>query len=558
MEFEEQLELIKEYVSETNEFLDEFEDSILKLEQMIGYEPNEELLTEILGALHTFKGNSGMMGFTFLQRFAHKLEDIFKALQKRNIELDSAFIELCLRCANVIRDTLTDISSGKMNAISLEDDIKVLEQFLCEKSETIRPTVENLATGMIKSRSPFAQKNNILKVDFERLDNLLNLMGELVIFRTRLGQIEARFKDSLGEKGLVLDLVDTTEQIGKVTAELHEAIMKVRMLPIKQVFMRFPRFVRDLAREKGKEINILFEGEEVELDKTVIDEIGEPLLHLVRNAVDHGIEGPQEREAQGKPRQGTIFIRAFQESSHIVIEVEDDGRGIDEKRLREKAEQAGLLEKFEGRNLNELIFVSGISTADEITEVSGRGLGMDVVRKSLAKINGNIEVESEPHVGTRFTIKLPLTLAIISALMVEVSGEKYAIPLASVVESTRLIEANIHLVNNREIVFVRDKIIPLARLSNLFGLTSSKNRKNSYVVIVQGAIGQIGIVVDALLGQQQIVIKALDDYVGNSVGIAGATILGDGKVVLIVDVLELIEKYKIQGTQIEYAEAKYA
>jgi two-component system chemotaxis sensor kinase CheA len=560
MEFEDQVELIKDYIEDAGEILDELETQLMQLEQMVGQEPDPGLINSILGLLHTFKGNSGMMGFSSLQKYAHKLEDLFKAIQTETIELDADLAEFFMQNASILRNAVLGISLKKPTDPSLNKDIENLENFIEESADESTTSPELTMTRASKSVNPFAKKTNVLKVDFERLDHLLNLMGELVIYRTRMGRINTQLEEQFGEKGVVLELSDTSEQIGKVTTELHEAIMKVRMLPIKQVFMRFPRFVRDLAHEKGKQITVQFEGEETELDKTVIDEIGEPIMHLIRNSIDHGIEPPSERKALKKPEQGTILIRAYQESSHIIITVEDDGKGIDKEILKEKASQAGILrkEEAEGRDLMDLIFISGMSTAKKVTEISGRGVGMDVVKKSLAKINGTIEVDSELNVGTRFTIKLPLTLAIVAALMVDVSGEQYAIPLASVVESIKVKSEEIHEVNNREVVNIRDQILPLARLSDLFGLPTHEVLETNYVVIVQSAAGKIGIVVDTLLGQQEIVIKALDDYIGESVGIVGATILGDGKVVLIVDVLELTERVRHHEEYEKETEAQHA
>jgi two-component system, chemotaxis family, sensor kinase CheA len=560
MEFEDQIELIKEYIEDTVGFLDEFDGLLLKLEQQVGQGPDPALLEEILGILHTFKGNSGMMGFSSLQKYAHQLEDLFKALQSGALELDAGLAECCLGNASILRNAVAKVSADCPEDPLLDEELEALDRLISLRIRAAASVPEMPMAAPRESIRPAAHQTNVLKVDFERLDHLLNLMGELVIYRTRLGRINSQFKEVHGEKGLVLDLSDASEQIGKVTTELHEAIMKVRMVPIKQVLMRFPRLVRDLARTKEKEISLQLEGEETELDKTVIDVIGEPLMHLIRNAIDHGIEKPEVREEQGKPRQGTIMIRAGQESSHIIITVEDDGAGIDEERLREKAEQSGLLKPDEGEagDLTDLIFISGMSTADEVTEVSGRGLGMDVVKRSLARISGTVEAESERHVGTRFTIKLPLTLAIISVLMVEVSGEQYAVPLSSVVESMKVKDEEIHLVNHREVTNVRGRILPLVRLSRLFGIQRPPNGKSNYVVIVRSAAGEMGIIVDALLGQQEIVIKALDDYIGNSVGIAGATILGDGKVVLIVDVFELMDKVRRQGEREEKRETRHA
>jgi len=541
MDFDDQKELVKDYIEDAWEFIDDLEQLLLRLEDQAGAELDRSLVSEVLGILHTFKGNSGMMGYSGLQKYSHKLEDIFKALQAGEIRFDEELTEVFNHASNVIRNSVSKISPDEPDGPSLAPEIEAIERFLSEAASE-----EGTAGTAVFADSPTAvagNRSNVLKVDFERLDHLLNLMGELVIYRTRLGQIDSRFKEQQGEKGLTQELSDTNDQIGKVTTELHEAIMRVRMLPIRQVFMRFPRYVRDFAREKGKEINIMFEGEETELDKTVIDEIGEPLLHLIRNAIDHGIEGPEERRKKGKEREGNILIKAFQESSHIIITVEDDGKGIDEKLLREKAESAGFVsgEDAERKSVADLIFASGLSTAEKITEISGRGVGLDVVKKSLAGINGSVEVQSDPDFGTRFIIKLPLTLAIISALMVEVSDEQYAIPLSSVVESIRAREEDIHLVNNMEVIQVRDRVLPLARLSRLFGIESPDNQR-PYVVIAQSPSGNIALMVDSLLGQQEIVIKALDDYVGDTPGIAGATILGDGRVVLIIDVLELMNR----------------
>jgi two-component system chemotaxis sensor kinase CheA len=546
MEFSDQAELVKEYIEDSIDFLNEFDNMLLQLEPGIGQEHDPALIHEILSQLHTFKGNSGMMGYSSLQKYTHKLEDLFKALQSANISLDEDLLELVMQSASVIRNKISGISPKKSLNPALKNDISRLEKFIAANLKSNQPSTPNY---------------------FERLDQLMNLMGELVIHRTRLGQIDGMFKKTYGEKGLNLELSDTAEQIGKISTELHEAIMKVRMLPVKNVFMRFPRFVRDFARERGKEINIQFEGQDTELDKTVIDEIGEPLMHLVRNAIDHGIETPGERKDLGKPSQGNIFMRAYQESSHFIIEVKDDGRGINEESLKKGAERAGLLQGDENqrRNLMDLMMLPGLSTAKTVTEVSGRGLGMDVVIKSLAKINGTIEVESEINAGTRFTIKLPLTLAIISALMIETANEQYAIPLGAVIKNIKINSDEIHKVNNREVVNVRDQVLPLVRLAGLFSPDGSRLGKNHTeeeskisVVVVQGTSEQIGIIVDSFLGQQEIVVKALDELIRSSVGIAGATILGDGKVVLIVDVAALVEKYKLQGSGKKRNEVKHA
>jgi two-component system chemotaxis sensor kinase CheA len=321
--------------------------------------------------------------------------------------------------------------------------------------------------------------------------------------------------------------------------------MEIRMLPVRHVFERFPRLVRDLARQQGKDIELILEGEGTRVDKAIIDEIGEPLVHLIRNSVDHGIEPPEQRIARGKTPTGTILLSATQESNHVIITIMDDGAGIDAERVRRKAVERGVLkgdESLSERELVQLIFSQGFSTADAVTEVSGRGVGLDVVLKSIERLSGLVEVETVPGVGTKFIIQLPLTLAIISALMIEAAGETYAVPLPSVVESLKFGGQEVHLINGRETLRIRDRIVPLVRLAALFGLSERASGDRRYVVILGRGDKRVGLVVDRLRGQQEVVIKALDPVVsGSALGVAGATILGDGRVVLILDVAALFE-----------------
>ncbi len=321
------------------------------------------------------------------------------------------------------------------------------------------------------------------------------------------------------------------------------------MLPIKSVFHRFNRLVRDLSHKHGKEVNLLFEGEETELDKTVIDEIGEPLLHLIRNAVDHGIEEPEERRRIGKHARAVLKLTAAHESNHIVITVQDDGRGISTERLKEAAINKGLIESGEAGALTEpealqLIFLPGFSTSREVTETSGRGIGLDVVKKTVASFNGSIDIESSPGKGTLFVIRLPLTLAIITALMVEASGETFAIPLSGVLESIKIEKSEIHEVLSGELIKLRDRLLPIIRLDTFFGLEGTSAREMEHVVVVGSGERQAGIVVDRLIGQQEIVIKGMDDYLGELPGISGGTVLGNGRVSLILDIASLMDKKK--------------
>jgi two-component system chemotaxis sensor kinase CheA len=385
------------------------------------------------------------------------------------------------------------------------------------------------------------QKSNTLKVNFGKLDELLNLVGELVIHRTTLVNLEKRLRERVTDRELLDAFNESSQLIGKSSTELREAIMKTRMLPVKTVFQRFQRLVRDLSHRHGKDVRLHFEGEETELDKTVIDEIGEPLLHLIRNAIDHGIEAPAERRSLGKTPTGNLTLRSRHESNHIVIAVEDDGRGMAADKIRGAAAAKGLLDEEGAAALAEsealqLVFLPGFSTSNEVTETSGRGIGLDVVKKIVNTFNGIIDIDSREGVGTTFTIKLPLTLAIITALMVEVGGETYAIPLSGVLESIRIDAAQLHDVGNGEMIKLRDRLLPLHRLDRFFGQAAAGARDQEYVVVVGSGEKRGGLVVDRLIGQQEIVIKGLDDYLGDLPGISGGTVLGDGRISLIVDI----------------------
>jgi two-component system chemotaxis sensor kinase CheA len=327
--------------------------------------------------------------------------------------------------------------------------------------------------------------------------------------------------------------------MGKTISGLQEGIMRARMLPVSHVFNKFPRMVRDLSKSQGKDIRLVFEGEDTELDKTVIDELEEPLLHIIRNAIDHGIEIRKERIEKGKPHQGRIKLSASQESNYVIIKIEDDGKGIDYEHVRESAVQKGLLkaeDPFDKESILALIFSPGFSTNQVATDVSGRGIGLDVVNKNISRLNGHIIVESIAGKGTAFTIKLPLSLAIIPALMAEAADEVYAIPMSAVDESIKVREEDIHIINNHEVIRFRERVIPVVRLADFFGLERRKKNK-FYLVILGRADKRLAIAVDRLKGQQEIVIKPLDETFGKSYGIAGASILGDGRIVLIADVM---------------------
>jgi len=344
------------------------------------------------------------------------------------------------------------------------------------------------------------------------------------------------------------ELIDTVSQIEYLTSELQTVVMRARMLPIARVFNKFPRMVRDLAREMNKKVELLIYGEETEVDKSVIEYIYDPLVHIIRNAIDHGIESPEERIKVGKPEKGKIILKAEHEGNYIVITVEDDGRGIDPDKIRKRAIEKNLITEQEAMSISDkdilnFIFIPGFSTASKVTNVSGRGVGLDVVKANIMKLNGIIDLQSTPGVGTKFILKLPLTLAIIQGLLVGVAGEIFIIPLSSVVEVVRVKPDQVHSIKGREIIRLRDSILPLVRLEEIFNLKSNDHRekRNFYIVVLGLAEKKIGLVVDALIGQKEVVIKSLGSYLKNVKGIAGATILGDGTVRLIIDVAQVFK-----------------
>lgn len=382
-----------------------------------------------------------------------------------------------------------------------------------------------------------------VRVGVERLDTLMNLVAELVIDRTRIAQIESRMSLELANEDLVQDLGETSAHIGRVVAELQEHIMKVRLLPVEQVFNRFPRMVRDLAHGAGKSVEFVMEGQDTELDRSILEHIVDPITHLLRNAVDHGIERPEERKAAGKRETARVTLAAKQEENRIII-VEDDGRGIDVENVKRAAVEKGavtpdLLSRMSESDCLQLIFASGVSTAEKVTDVSGRGVGMDVVRSSIQGLSGTVDVITEVGSGTQFKINLPLTLAIIQALVTGVDDKVYVIPLSAVVETFRCDEADVRYLNGKPAIHFRGSVLPLIKLNSLFGRGSEADSaiegSATFVVVNTGTL-KIGLVVDRLIGEQEVVIKPLGSFFGNLRGVAGATILGDGRVAVIVDV----------------------
>ncbi|WP_224963091.1 chemotaxis protein CheA [Geomonas subterranea] len=559
--------LIGEFVEDAGGHLDAVEGFLLELERRAPAGCDGELVTLIQGHLHTLKGNSGMMGLTALQQYVHRLEEVMKQTGAGALPLGAALFGALYGGINALRGALMSFARTPDAPLDFTREESLLEALGSAPQtpagggdehgheheqghghEHGHEPVAAAAPSRPASPSEFGyitQKSSTLKVNFEKLDELLNLMGELVIQRTALATLEKRLRETVSDRELLNAFNETSQLIGKSTDDLRQSIMKVRMLPVKTVFQRFQRLVRDLSLTHGKEVRLLLEGEDTELDKTVLDEIGEPLLHLIRNAVDHGLETPGERRSRGKEPRGTLTLRARHESNHIVISVSDDGGGMDPEEIRSKAVQRGVLEPEAARGMTsaellQLVFVPGFSTRSEVTETSGRGIGLDVVKKIVSSLNGIIEIESKLGRGTTFTIMLPLTLAIITALMVEVAGETYAVPLSGVLESVQVRGEECHDTGSGEVIMLRDRVLPLYRLDRFFGRASAEQREQEYVVVVASGDKKGGLVVDRLIGQQEIVIKGLDDYLGELPGISGGTVLGDGRVSLIVDIPSIL------------------
>jgi two-component system chemotaxis sensor kinase CheA len=445
------------------------------------------------------------------------------------------------------------------------------------------------------------EAGSILRVDSKRVDDLLNLVSETVITKATFNQISNQFNDLVNEfhvletsyrekiKNLFDSLPDfleniqngksvkdvrkeisdqygdlfslfdsfetsiktnvgkfrsTSQNLGRITGELQEGVMHIRMVPISQIFSRFPRLVRDLSKSLNKKINLVIEGEETELDKSVIEDLLDPIMHSVRNSIDHGIESAEERKAAGKPEEGMVLLKAANEGNMIIIEISDDGKGIDVEAVKAKAVERGLIspnKQLSDPEAYNLIFEPGFSTAKQITSISGRGVGLDVVRRQIDKLNGTVTVSSEHGKGTKFTIKLPLTLAIIQGLLVRVGQEIYSIPITSVIESLRVKPEEIQFIDNYEVFNIRSDVISLLRLNRLFGIKTEEQQDYNFIVIVGTAEKKMGFMVDSLIGEEDVVIKPLRDQFTNSPGIAGASILGDGSVSLIIDVSQLLE-----------------
>jgi len=575
-------ELLEGFLAETTELLEKLDDDLVSLEKT---PDDSELMNRIFRSIHTVKGASSFLGFDQLVKVTHKTEDVLNRLRKGELTLNPEIMDVVLEAVDLVKTLVSDIKAGEIVEREMESTICKLIPFLSEsatEATVLAPVFvprreesepqpaappQPEPAGMPAEIAPApklkalpvtdpARKqpakgedladNSTVRVDVKRLDDLMNQVGELVLERNRMIQLHSDYQSGLDPASFGDDFGKLSKRLNFVTSELQMQVLKMRMLPVEKVFKKFPRIVRNLARDLGKEVDLQIIGEETELDRSVVDEIGDPLIHLIRNALDHGLETPDERLASGKDRTGTVVLSAAHEGNQIVISIKDDGRGIDPERISRKALEKGLITEEQllsmgSREILDLLFLPGFSTKEQATDLSGRGVGMDVVRTNIRKLNGIIEIKNEIGKGSEFILKLPLTLAIIQSLLVEVEREVYSIPLASVIETMRVNKSDFHMVGGQEVLKLRDYVLPLLRLQRSFGCEeTTADRSTCYVVIVGVAEKRIGLVVTRLLGQQEVAIKSLGKFLANLPGIGGSTIMGDGRVALIVDPMGLI------------------
>ena len=575
-DFQTDPDMIIDFNTNTEEIMEKLDEVIIQLEQ----DPtNKEIIEEIFRGAHTLKGAAGMFGFKALERVMHRMENLFDLIRKGKLTPTSDTIDVVFEGLDLLRTLLQAVKDGKPCGAKTGHIVHALEQVAKgEKADLQKGSAvvveENTAATATPDQAPKAgatkdtpqkKEQSTIRVDLERLDVLVNLVGELVIDRTRFASIEEELRTNYPQVELGGSFSETVQLFGRHMNEIQDIIMKVRMVPIGNAFNKFTRIVRDLSRSLDKKIDLFISGETAELDKTLVEQIGDPLIHLIRNSCDHGIEDPATREAAGKNPMGTIMLSAHQEGNHIVIKIEDDGKGIPPDIIRRKGIEKGLISEddvLENRDIFNLIFEPGFSTAEQVTNISGRGVGMDVVKKNIMKLKGMIEIDSELGKGTSTTIRLPLTLAIVQSLLVRTSGETFAIPLGSVIESIRISPSEIQKVGETEVYKLRDKVLPLIHLSDALGLSSkagsyaellkkSKGHKAQkakqdrlFVVVVGHADRPTGIVVDQLLNQQEMVIKSMGSLMKSIPCVAGGAVLGHGEVVLVLDIPELEESGK--------------
>ncbi len=565
---EEDLELIQDFLQESEEHLNNVEAALLTIEENPG---DKEALHSAFRAFHTIKGISGFLGLTDIQTLTHNAETILDKARSEKLKLDSSLIDLILEAQDALKGLIGDVARY-VNNEPPEFDSRVLLPLVEKlksaaegKTESSGRTEETPETGNQEpnpqatekteekkeqgagndprqpqaSKSRHATTTSFLKVDTRKLDMLVELVGELVITQSQIAANKVLTEHP--DDRLLKDL----DQLEKILKDVQDLSLSLRMIPIKGLFQKMNRVVRDLARSLGKDVKMILSGEDTELDKTVIEQMHDPLVHMIRNSVDHGIEPPEERIKSGKPAQGTVFLSACHRAGHIIIEIKDDGRGLDKKAILQKAIAQGLVtpeQQLSDNEIYQLIFKPGFSTAKNVTNVSGRGVGMDVVHRNIKALRGRIEIESKEGKGTTFMIKLPLTLAIIEGMLIKIHEEQYIIPIAAVKESLMIDKKSISTVAGKgQMVQIRGNFIPLMHLEETMGKGIPKKEGEKFLLVVVEHEDKVAAFrVDDIIGQQQVVIKSIGEVFSNLPGIAGCAILGDGRVCMILDVAALV------------------
>ena len=538
-------ELSQMFIAEALDHLSTIEASVLELET----NPTDtKILNDVFRPFHTVKGNSGALGVQTVQALAHRVENLLDLCRSGQHRVGSAEIEVILKSVDLLSALITDLGDrlsgggGHDHEAARLQMMAVVERLIesggdrgeaAADAETADAVVATAPDGAPRVQAR-KHEETAIKVDTRKLDNLVDMVGELVIVQSIV--YEDLLHSVSGER-----LNRNLSQLRRITSELQRNAMSMRMVPIRQTFQKMSRLVRDLSKASGKVVELVLEGEDTELDRKVVEDINDPLMHMVRNSMDHGLESPDARRAHGKRAQGRLALRAYHESGSIVIEIEDDGGGLNTERIRQKAVERGLIAAdaaLSPEEIHPLIFQPGFSTADKITEISGRGVGMDVVRRNIEALRGRVDIESAPGQGTTFTIRLPLTLAIVDGLLLRVGTERYVLPTFCVRESLRPQREHVHTVQGRPcMIQVRDQLIPLVWLSDLLDL-DGVGRPQAWegtVVVIDDDTRRVALLVDELVGKQEVVIKSLGETMGGVRGVAGGAILGDGRIGLILD-----------------------
>jgi len=525
---------------------------------------DQKQLEMMMRVAHTLKGAATMMGYKRIADIAHKMEDGLEDAMNGKLQLGKEQFDILLKGLDVITCLLEDKVTWRDKGIDgpFVDDLcqqmgKIFSGFVPAPFEPTTVASPSASAAPAPSSGPAeVPAETSVRVSLEQLDDVANASGELVIAKIRLKEVVQQFlarAEMLGREnpilaGLLHDLQNANDRIDSLTKSLESSVMQIRMMPLSYIFNTFPRAMRDLAHSHGKDVDFMMGGEETQLDKAIMDQIQEPLLHLLRNALDHGIEKPEDRALKGKPRRGKISLLARQEGSRVMITISDDGAGVDLEKVKEIAVRKKLVSREKVaeatmEQVHQFLFLAGFSTKEEASDISGRGVGLNIVRESVLRLKGMIELDSVPGQGTHFVVRLPVSLALRESLLVSAGSDIFAIPVDSIVETIRVSPDGIRSVETKEAIVVRDQILPLIRLNDVFGLPRKGIFEKKYmpVVVIQAVEKRIALLVDDLIGRQEIMSKILGEPLNNVQNIAGATILGDGRVVLILDVSALIE-----------------